>query len=82
MKPVTKTRPALKLDQPTEVGWYWYWPTAQELTTLTVEKEQVVEVRLTKEKLLMTEFVREVRAVAKLEGQWSKKLSPPERSKA
>lgn len=61
---------------PTEVGWYWYQPTPEELESLTVVSDQCVEIRKTKEGVLMAEFIREVRSVSKLKGKWSAKLKP------
>lgn len=65
-----------KLKRPTEEGWYWYYATEEETKELSVEMEQVCKVYRTKEGLLVAEFVREVRRVAKLMGTWGKKLEP------
>jgi hypothetical protein len=74
---VTKTK-AVKdnVIRPTVEGWYWYYPTKEEQKELTCNEQQVVRLYLTSEKMLVAEFMREIRRVTKLMGKWSKKLDP------
>ncbi len=66
------------IPRPAIVGWYWYFPTAEELRELTVEVSQVCKVHWTAGEegkgMFVAEFIREVRQVSKLMGTWSARL--------
>lgn len=74
---VTKTKSTKdNILRPSLEGWYWYYPTAEEQKELSVQETQIVRLFVTKEGMLVAEFMREIRRVSKLMGTWSNRLNP------
>lgn len=74
---VTKTKSTKdNILRPSLEGWYWYYPTKEEQKELSVQETQIVRLYVTKEGMLVAEFMREIRRVSKLMGTWSNRLNP------